>query len=97
MTITEKVTQGLRCFASKVPPTDCSGCPYEGKDDCEHAIIEDIIPVWGADKISVDVKPVEVKRRFLGIPVQKYKVCGECGQELHNWMHYCPECGRGIG
>lgn len=55
MTIKEKVTRGLRCFASEVPPKiaeDCKGCPYEGKEDCEHAIIEDVISIWEPAEIS---------------------------------------------
>ena len=98
MTIKEKVARGLRCFASEVPPKtaeDCKGCPYEGEEDCEHAIIEDVIDLWDSmEKLIGPVKPTSIERKFFGITIQKYNVCGACGQELAKWMHFCPMCGR---
>lgn len=98
MTIKEKVARGLRCFASEVPPKtveDCKDCPYAGEEDCERAIIEDVTELWESVEPAMGpVKAISIERKFFGIPIQKYNVCGECGQELSKWMHYCPMCGR---
>ena len=88
--------RGLECWLKNPAETneECEdrGCPFAHSPDCSRVIMANLYE-WL--KNQPPVKPINITRRFFGIPVARYKVCGNCGEELTNG-HYCPVCGRMI-
>ena len=88
--------RGLECWLKNPAETneECEdrGCPFAHSPDCSLIIMANLYE-WL--KNQPPVKPINITRRFFGIPVTSYQVCGNCGEELTKG-HYCPVCGRMI-
>ena len=92
----EKVIRGLTVCTDNTPVEDCRKCPYQGKEYCTDALMQDALVLLRRGQEPV--KPETVVQTGIGEnPTIQALVCGNCHKIMSGIVFdYCPWCGRGV-